>query len=340
MKRKLVLLLALSTYQITHLSTRAGAQDAQYSQFWESALLRNPSLVGIFTEDFKITAQYRNQWASLSQPYRTMQLAAEGRWAVGRDGVNYISAGLQAYTDKAGRISMQTTGVYGSISYNQSLSQNRSTYLSMGFTAGTITRSLDVSKMTFDNQYNGAGGTDPLDRPRFNHYDLGLGVSLNGSFDADGNYNYLFGVGAYHFTKPATGFFLSDQTVPLATRMTAQAGLSLALDDAWSTQLYADAALQGGARNIIAGGLLRWSRLNDRAQRDVGISAGAFYRVGDAIIPTLKVEWRGQSIGASYDVNMSQDRAGTALRGGLELSAAFRGFWHQGYNDRKLCPRM
>lgn len=318
----------------------AKAQDAQFSQFWESALLRNPSLVGIFVEDYKITAQYRNQWASLSQPYRTMQVAGEGRWAVGRDGVNYISAGLQVFADKAGRIAMQTTGVYGSVSYNQSLSQNRSTYLSMGFTAGTISRTVDVSKMTFDNQYNGAGGTDGVDRPRINHYDLGIGLSLNGSFDADGLYNYLIGAGAYHFTKPSTSFFTTDGAVQLAPRWTGQAGLSLTLNDVWSTQLYIDASLQGGARNILGGGLLRWSRFNELAQRDIGISAGAFYRLGDALIPTIRVEWRNASVGASYDVNISELKAGTQMRGGLELSAAFRGFWHAGYNDRKLCPRM
>ena len=330
----------LAVVALQSMSQSARGQDIHFSQFYETALLRNPSLVGLFAEDYKVSAQYRTQWASLSQPYRTMQLGFETHFPVGRDGKNYLAAGVQGYSDKAGRIAMATTGVYGSVSYNQSLSSNRITYLSLGFVGGTVSKRLDPSKMTFDNQYNGGGGTDGVDRPQLNYFDLGAGLSLNGSFDEEGNYTYVFGVGAYHFTKPSVTYFIADGAVPLAPRWTAQGATHLSLSDSWSTWVYADVSIQGKSREIIGGGLLRWAPLNELAQRNIAISAGGFYRFGDAIAPTVKVEWRGQSLGASYDVNISELKVGTQMRGGLELSACFKGFWRQGYNDRKMCPRL
>jgi len=46
----------------------AGAQDIHFSQFFETPLLRNPALAGIFTGDVRIQAVYRTQWASVTVP--------------------------------------------------------------------------------------------------------------------------------------------------------------------------------------------------------------------------------------------------------------------------------
>ena len=55
----------------------AHAQDVGYSQFYDQPLLRNPALAGIFEGDVRVTASYRNQWESVTVPYRTYSLSAE-----------------------------------------------------------------------------------------------------------------------------------------------------------------------------------------------------------------------------------------------------------------------
>src|SRR5690554_673893 len=55
---------------------RAQAQDVHSSQFYETAILRNPALLGIHKEDYKITGQYRSQWSSISKGFRTGSLQA------------------------------------------------------------------------------------------------------------------------------------------------------------------------------------------------------------------------------------------------------------------------
>ena len=53
------------------------AQDIGFSQFYDQPLLRNPALAGIFTGDIRLTASYRNQWQSVTEPYRTFGLSSE-----------------------------------------------------------------------------------------------------------------------------------------------------------------------------------------------------------------------------------------------------------------------
>ncbi|HET9279065.1 MAG TPA: type IX secretion system membrane protein PorP/SprF, partial [Flavitalea sp.] len=40
----------------------AKSQDLHLSQFFETPLLRNPALAGIFTGDVRVQAVYRDQW--------------------------------------------------------------------------------------------------------------------------------------------------------------------------------------------------------------------------------------------------------------------------------------
>jgi len=91
--------------------------------------------------------------------------------------------------------------------------------------------------------------------------------------------------------------------------------------------------LRGPARagqEINVGGLLhRRVGVDSRYTTDKNSSAffvGAFYRVGDAIVPTIQFEWQRRLVGAiSYDLNISRLRAQTAYRGGMEVSLQWIG---------------
>src|SRR5262245_38456566 len=65
------LLLAVQTVFISY------SQDVGFSQFYDQPLLRNPALAGFFDGDMRFTASYRNQWQSVTTPYRTFGLGTE-----------------------------------------------------------------------------------------------------------------------------------------------------------------------------------------------------------------------------------------------------------------------
>src|SRR5215213_9397359 len=76
------------------------AQDINFSQFYELPLLRNPALAGLFTGDIKATAVWRNQWNSVTVPYKTQGLGLEVKFPI--NDVDYLALGAQITNDKAG----------------------------------------------------------------------------------------------------------------------------------------------------------------------------------------------------------------------------------------------
>lgn len=321
------------------------AQDIHTSQFYETTIMRNPSLMGIYTEDFKVTGQYRSQWGSIGKGFRTSQFSAEFRFPMGKIVHDYLSVGLLFYSDKAGAINFKTTGFYPAINYNKSLDDNANSYVSAGFTGGYVTRSIDVEKMTFDNQYqqgsyhaSNGHGEQQLPDPKLAHWDLGAGVSFNSS--PTDKISYYLGVSGYHFTKPRRSFYNMNHAIRLDTRWSANVGISWFLDDTYSVLFHGNYMIQGPYREIIAGGFLRWSRTGYGIKKPFGLYGGVFYRFGDAIIPMVKVDWKGQSFAFSYDVNISTLRTVSQMRGGFEISLFTAGFLSGGIEDKRVCPRF
>lgn len=321
------------------------AQDIHFSQFYETAIVRNPALIGIYKEDYKIAFQYRNQWSSIGKGFRTGLLSAEGRFAINNHSNDYIGIGLLGYSDKAGRIDFSTIGVYPAINYNKSMDDASNSYISVGITAGYVSRSIDVSKMTFDNQYqNGSysatnsNGEQQLPDPKLNHWDLGAGISFNSS--PSQNLNYYFGISSYHFATPRNSFYRNNSSpVRLDARWNVNLGINTVLNDAWGLQIHGNYMIQGPYNETIAGALLKWGKPDDGERAPFALYGGAFYRFGDAIVPTLKMDWKGQTFAFSYDINISSLRTVSNLKGGFELTVFTSGMFKGSADDRRS-PRF
>src|SRR5690242_19780972 len=172
------------------LSAISNAQDIHFSQFFEAPLLRNPSLAGIFNGDVRVQAVYRDQWNSFTNAYRTGSLNAEYKMPVGR-GDDFLTTGVQVLYDKAGSAGLTNTNVLPALNYHKSLSADKVSYLSLGFMGGMIRKSIDLSKISTNNQYGG-GGYDPtaptgetMSVPSFTSWDASVGMSFNTSFGVD-----------------------------------------------------------------------------------------------------------------------------------------------------------
>jgi type IX secretion system PorP/SprF family membrane protein len=320
------------------------AQDVHFSQYWESNVLRNPALTGIHSEEFKTVGSYRSQWTSMGKPYQTIALSAEGRLPLRHSEADFLTLSLLFLSDKSGAAALKTTGIYPCINYNKHLSDPHNSYLSAAFTAGYVQRSFDPGALTFDNMYQGgqldpglgAGETLPLNK--MSYWDLGAGISYNSSIGNEERIHYIIGVAGYHFTQPKASFFERD-AVTLAMRVNASFDLNFEINDVWSAQFHSNLAVQGPYKEAMIGGLLRWASLSDEGKGFM-LSAGMQTRFGDALIPMLKVDFRSQSLCLSYDINNSALKAATKMRGGLEITAAFKGFFHGEENTSGYSPRF
>lgn len=322
------------------------AQDIHFSQFYESNILRNPALTGVFSGDYRVSAGYRNQWSSISNPFITGQLSFETRIPVSNEINDFFSAGFMAYYDKAGSIDMKSLAVYPAVSYNKSLEDAHNSFISVGFAGGYIQRSYDPTKMTVNNQYQGGvfnpdnpTGENGLN-PKINYWDLGAGVNFSGSGGENNNATYFIGVSAFHLTKPKTSFYNSN-LVNLDTKWNLNAGLTYKVNENVGALAQLNYAKQGSYSELIGGGMINYRKPSERDDDPVYVFyIGAFYRLNDAIIPVIKLDYMRYSFGFSYDVNISKLKEASNLRGGYELSIVRTGLFKdpRWEKSRTVCP--
>lgn len=325
----------------------ASAQDIHFSQFYETSILRNPALTGVFAGDYKIGATYKSQWSSIANPYETAMISAETRFSVNEDINDFISFGLLSYYDRAGSIRMQTVTVYPAVNYNKLINQEHSSYLSAGFTGGFVQRSYDASRATFNNQYqnNQFNADNPTGEqgfdPSITHFDLGAGISFSTNTGINNQINYFFGVSGYHFTRPNRSFYNSE-LIRLGIKINVTGGITMPIGEQASVQAYANYTQQSTYQEIIAGGLLGWSSAPINSEEiSFAIYGGLFYRLKDAVVPTVKIRMKTYTLGLSYDVNVSKLRVGSGMRGGYELTLFKTGLFKAPGSERgtTICPR-
>jgi len=319
--------------------------DIHFSQFYETSILRNPALTGVFASDYKVGVYYRNQWSSISKPFVTQLVSGEGRVQFSEMSNDFFSFGFLGFADKAGSIDHKITGIYPAVNYNKSMNQERNSYLSVGFTGGYLQYSFDPSKATFNNQFQG-GRFDPrlpslenIGNSKMTFWDLGAGINYNTSAGPDNNVTYVIGVSGYHFTQPKFSYY-EVEGVTQNMRLNANAAASFNATEDVMIQIHANAAFQGKYKEIITGGLISWTQaLGER--KYFMLTGGAMYRFADAIIPVVRVTYNKLAIGVSYDVNTSSLKQASNGAGGFEVTVFHTGdFRDKGMAKKMVCPKF
>jgi len=319
--------------------------DIHFSQFYETSILRNPALTGVFADDFKFGSYVRNQWSSISNPYQTQLVSGETHVQVSQRRSDFISFGVLGYADEAGSIDQRITAGYLSVAYNKSLNVNHPMFLSVGFTSGMLQYSFDPSKATFNNQYQNnkfdAGNPtfENLPNPKMSVLDMGAGVNFNST--VGDNATFLIGVSGYHFNQPE---FSYDQ-LPGSNeniRWNVNGGMSVDVQEDVNMLLQANYAAQGSYTEIIMGGLVNYTAASIGPQRIYVFSAGVTYRVNDALIPVVKVTYKNLAIGVSYDINISTLTDASDMRGGYEFTLFYSNNYggSNGGERKTVCPRF
>lgn len=321
------------------------SQDIHFSQFFEAPLLRNPSLAGIFTGDIRVQAVYRDQWNSFTNAYRTGSLNAEYKMPIGR-GDDFLTTGVQVLYDKAGSAGLTSTHLMPALNYHKSLSSDRVSYLSLGFMGGMIRKSIDLSKITTNSQYNGdydptAPTGEMLSVPSFTSWDASVGMSFNTSFGTDDMNSMFFGVAYHHLNRPKNSFYRNPE-IELSPKYVVSTGVKLHMDDYSYFTLHADHSIQGTFKETIGGALYSY-KIGGYADEPVyTLHAGAFLRWKDAFVPVVKIDMQSLSVAVSYDVNVSQLKTASMGKGGFELSLTWTGFVNRERDNTygTLCPRF
>ncbi|MHA4808177.1 PorP/SprF family type IX secretion system membrane protein [Flavitalea flava] len=327
----------------------ARTQDIHFSQFFEAPLLRNPALAGIFTGDYRIQAVFHDQWNSFTNAYRTGSLSAEYKIPVGK-GYDYLTTALQVLYDKAGSAALSTTEFLPALNYHKSLSDDKVMYLSLGFMGGLVQKSIDLSKVTTNSQYNGTAYDPALPdgetftNPNIHYLDGSIGLSFNTTFGKDQENTLFLGTALHHLNRPKNSFY-KNPGIELDPKYVFSAGVKLGINEYTSFNIQGDHSMQGQARETILGVLYSLKLGDDPEDSPYNLHLGGFLRLKDALIPVLKIDMHALSVALSYDVNVSQLKTASQGRGGFELSISYIGFLdrdasHSSYLNKVISPKF
>ncbi|MES2431554.1 MAG: PorP/SprF family type IX secretion system membrane protein [Bacteroidota bacterium] len=323
------------------------SQDIHFSQFFEAPLLRNPALAGLFNGDLRFQMVYRSQWNSVTEPYETGTFNGEYKIPVGGESEDFISVGGQILYDQAGTAQLSATHILPVFNYHKSLSAEKNKYLSLGFMAGIVQRSINRSKVTTNSQFDGSsynpnlGDGETFDKSSFGYFDGSAGISFNSQIGENANNNYFIGIGYHHFNKASNVSFYSNNTTRLQAKWVLSTGIKMSTNEYSYITIHADHSKQGPYSETI-GGFMYTRKLDDPTNPRLTISGGAMLRLNDAFIPVAKIEVSPLAISVSYDANISQLKSASQGRGGMEIGLSYQKFFEKNNTTKNAsrCPRF
>lgn len=297
------------------------AQDLHFSQFFQSPMLRNPALAGLFEGDVRVQGVYRDQWNSVTTGYRTASMSGEYKTPIG-NGDDFVTMGMQFFYDKAGTVSYTNTQILPALNYHKSLSTDKSKYLSLGFMGGWVQHSIDLSKITTNSQYEGMGIGENISDPTYSYLDGSVGMSFNSALNNNTDNNYYIGAAYHHFNRPKASFY-QNKDIELNPKWVFSGGLKLAVTDYAYITIQGDYSRQGSFRETVFGAMYGFTFGDFPDEPDYAIHFGTYIRWNDALIPVVKLDYNPFSVSFSYDANISKLKPSSYGRGGFEISLSW-----------------
>ena len=310
-------------------SLTATAQDPHFSQVINTPVLLNPALTGVMGTDARIQTNYRTQWATVATPYQTMSLAVDFsplRYMFNTDDI--LGIGMYVLRDKAGTSELSNTQVQMSLAYSKSLTGQGNNYLSIGGQVGYAHQNLNLQNLTFDNQIEGnvlntslsSGETSIV--PNGAYWDVSAGIGW--AYTPEKSQSYYLGASVYHLNEPKVGF-MEDDTELLYRKYTAYAGSEFRLNYLVSLMPRSYFLMQGPAKELTAGSLVKFNIENGRNRYDSSaFILGTLYRFGDAVIIVARYDFKTFGISFSYDVNISGLNPISRGYGAMEVGLVFK----------------
>ncbi|MEP7263185.1 MAG: PorP/SprF family type IX secretion system membrane protein [Bacteroidota bacterium] len=315
--------LYISLQLLMCIAFRSHSQDIHFSQYPYSPLNLSPAATGVFDGDVRVNALYRQQWNSVTVPYKTMGLSYDQVIGSVNENGSRNAAGIVINSDRAGDGNFATLQAMLSFARLFALNNDSIHFISGGIQAGITYRSLDISQLTFDNQFTGdvfnpmAPVNETFERDNFIYPDVNAGFGWMGIFN---NTTANTGISFQHLLQPDQSFLSAQKKLPV--RMQLNAGVWLKRDDALSFYPSALWMTQQEFQELVFGMEIKFNAQN-KSIRKRAISLGLHYRMDDAFIPSAAVYFDQWRFGISYDINTSGLKTASNGKGGPEFNLTY-----------------
>ena len=295
------------------LAKMASSQDIHFSQIDVNPILTNPAYCGFFDGKARFGASYRNQWATVSNPYQTFVATAECNLLRNRYHSNGFNAGVIFATDKAGSLDYGITQGTLILSFFQSLSKTDENFLAFG---------AEISYGQRSFQPNNAELIDPSDvfnNTKTSYYDIGLGFAWSNQFSEQISSN--IGLSVKHLNRPNISYLGLDKTF-LEPKITAHARVDIGLNDVFSLRPALLLLFQQQYSEYVYGLDLKIN-LAGRSYQQKNLYVGCYFRQMDAVMAALILEHNNFLFSLNYDINISSLKPASRSVGAFELGIVY-----------------
>lgn len=314
--RRTILLLMLSWIQIQY----AHAQDPHFSQFYEAPLLLNPARAGFINGTYQLTGIYRSQWKNITLPFRTLSGTINLNVPAGKNKNNIFGIAIIDFVDKAGNATYTTNHVDAALGYHKNFGANFNHYMGFGLMIGFASTSFDLSKLTFDEDFLTGTNTETIANNKANYFDLSFGAEYN--YLNEGKH-FNAGIAVYHLTQPSVSYS-NNSSSEIYRKYVVNVGYSENLSKLVDVIPRIAYFRQGPSQEIDFGADFKF-HLTQNANTNYAIYAGGYYRVGDALIPKLRIDMGDLSFSFSYDFTVSKLGEVSQIAGGPEITLLYLG---------------
>jgi len=307
------------------------AQDPSFSQFFSSPLNVNPALTAKINADWRAISNFRDQWIGPASPYATGTISFDRKILQNKipnvhEEKNTLGVGGMLMYDYAMDGIVKSQYASANISYDIVLAnQNAVHRLGVGFGATYGRRTVDFSRLTWEEQWVGYAGFNtnlPSGEAALSNmrpwFSASAGIVYSITSEKT---NFDIGVAGFHLNTPRQSF-LQDKNQRLAMRKVAHANFETFLKEDLVLDVNTIYQYQDEAKYYSFGAALGYYV---PAHPDVLVNAGIWYWSNNAIIPYVGFAYKDFQIGLSYDVTISKLREATIKPKTFELSIILRG---------------
>lgn len=291
------------------------AQDIHWSQINHLQSYQNPSLIGDYLEQLKLTFALKDQWRNVTKPYQTYLASVDSKLRR----IESISLGFQALTDVTGDGSFQTNSV--NLITKHTLKINKKTTISNGIDVGLINKNIDYTNFYFDNQYDGYKYNSNINSNEnyilssFSHPTIGFGSSSKVEFDTRNS--LTIGIALFNLNKPKESFNNLVIERPIRSHFNIRYTLNFKKSKLSFT-------LNHTKQKKYNETLLNTEiYFNSKNQKKTSVYTGISHRINDAMIVNFGIISKKININASYDINISKLKKASNGRGSLEITIQY-----------------
>ncbi len=301
------------------------AQDPFVTQKFNNPVFTNPALAGNGTKLNRLSFFYRDQWRSVPVKYVSTFFNYDRKlWQKNN---NKLGGGIQFVYDKAGDGSLSTFNPNLSFSYTRYFNEKKQA-ISAGFNIGYVQRTIDMTQLQFDNQFNGI------------EYDPNLATGENlssstGTVNMGIGMNFMTLMGK--FSTLDVGFVVinphqpddsfsefqqaNDDSGDRPIRFNTYLTTELFLTEKWSLTPSFYFQGQEKAKEFHSSMFASFYTRSDKTP--IKFSFGGGYRNDDAAFAYTGLKIKDVQLGLSYDINTSDFQDATNKKGGFEMSLVY-----------------